>query len=777
MFLAGKLPSWNPFTEFGEPVVALGFTGAFYPGQFFMLAVGDVVLGYNILVVVHIAISGCLMYWCARVLGLGKTPSIISGAAWALGPQMISITLTPNMFFGSAWLPGVVAAFVRVIKLNTETTGINIVRIFLRYSMPPVFLALIMLAGGFQVALLAIIICIVLGIVLVFSKEDCSEEQPQNLKNGKFLRAVTSISVMVFAGILLAAVQVLPTLELFRQSIRSAGFEAYGMNYGSRYAFSWIRLLEVFCPSVFGPVIPDGSYGLRLLDPESKEPLWFLSTIYLGIGVILLSLFAVIKSRSKLMIALAGFGVIGVLAGLGENLPPISWLISHTPFLKSFRYAEKWYLLTAFAMPIMAGIGMQVLQNSRNDSSNSSRAKTIFLATTVILLVSVLLLLFCATGIINNIWILRISKSLTHVTGVIALLSFLILRYKDQAFKSDIITWLLCGVIIADLAIAARYQTFTMPREKFNYAPQIPDRIVQQNNEKPDGWTLILAHKPETSPPIEIEGKMLGKGEQFQWIANHQMVAAAPLVSKTPTLQRNLILATVPVAKILEHIGKKFKELKELLNELKEKHSLNNTSQETSAAKQDKDLLCNIRRNREELSRLLNRYGIKYLLDKSPPPEKPAVPGTKLVADWPETGQSLWINPHARPLAYLATERSNVAEIWSGNNSSVEVLESDYTSIKYQVKSSQDTILVENALNYPGWYATVDGQSVPVKTINGLCRLIPIPAGDHTVILTFKSQSLNIGLIVSIICWAVITFLVVTSLFVLRFKPAGLTKP
>jgi uncharacterized membrane protein YfhO len=53
--------------------------------------------------------------------------------------------------------------------------------------------------------------------------------------------------------------------------------------------------------------------------------------------------------------------------------------------------------------------------------------------------------------------------------------------------------------------------------------------------------------------------------------------------------------------------------------------------------------------------------------------------------------------------------------------------------------------LVLNDLDYPGWTATLDGQSVPVQTTNYALRGVCIPAGQHEIVFSFQPAILRWG--------------------------------
>ena len=63
--------------------------------------------------------------------------------------------------------------------------------------------------------------------------------------------------------------------------------------------------------------------------------------------------------------------------------------------------------------------------------------------------------------------------------------------------------------------------------------------------------------------------------------------------------------------------------------------------------------------------------------------------------------------------------------------------------INYQVQSATGGIVVFSEVYYPGWTATVDGESVPVGRVNYLLRAISVKPGTHNVVLTFKPASVK----------------------------------
>ena len=63
--------------------------------------------------------------------------------------------------------------------------------------------------------------------------------------------------------------------------------------------------------------------------------------------------------------------------------------------------------------------------------------------------------------------------------------------------------------------------------------------------------------------------------------------------------------------------------------------------------------------------------------------------------------------------------------------------------LTYSVQSQNGGIVVFSEIYYPGWTATVDGAEVPVGRVNYVLRAISVKPGHHTVVLTFKPQTVK----------------------------------
>jgi len=81
--------------------------------------------------------------------------------------------------------------------------------------------------------------------------------------------------------------------------------------------------------------------------------------------------------------------------------------------------------------------------------------------------------------------------------------------------------------------------------------------------------------------------------------------------------------------------------------------------------------------------------------------------------------------------------------------STAHVVERGPDRLAVDVHAAADGLLVLSENWYPGWQATVDGAPAPVLRADHTLRAVPIPAGDHRVVLVFDPLSLKLGALVT----------------------------
>lgn len=94
--------------------------------------------------------------------------------------------------------------------------------------------------------------------------------------------------------------------------------------------------------------------------------------------------------------------------------------------------------------------------------------------------------------------------------------------------------------------------------------------------------------------------------------------------------------------------------------------------------------------------------------------------------------------------------------------------------LTYSVRSAKGGVAVFSEVFFPwGWTATVDGREVPIARANYILRAIPVPAGDHTVVMTFDPRSLHVTDTVAVIAIILIYLAVIAG----TLNAAGILSP
>jgi hypothetical protein len=74
----------------------------------------------------------------------------------------------------------------------------------------------------------------------------------------------------------------------------------------------------------------------------------------------------------------------------------------------------------------------------------------------------------------------------------------------------------------------------------------------------------------------------------------------------------------------------------------------------------------------------------------------------------------------------------------------------DFRAERVRVRTwgTRPGVVVVTDAHYPGWEARVDGEPAPVLRANALFRGVPVPAGEHEVVLSYRPHSFQAGVAV-----------------------------
>jgi hypothetical protein len=329
VLLSGHLPLWNPYLFMGAPFLANSQAGVLYPLNW-PLAFFPAPVAVKISILIHLAIAlaGALIF-ARRALGQSPLGALTSAALFALGGYLTSQVEHVNQLQGLAWFPWLLLS----IQYSVFSSQNGFLATARRLLPPAILLSLQLLAGHTQSAFISLAGVTLYTIVLAI-------RTPQS--EGRTLALILHPSAFILLALLLSAAQLLPTLELSRQSLRGGGLP---LNDALSFSLD---------PRLLG----------RALLPGWSRGLFSEFVAHLGVTGLILAIVGAVSSRDPNHFALLILALAGLAFALGAFNPLYALLAALPPF-NLFRVPARWLFLFAFSAAMLAGHGLDDLTRSR----------------------------------------------------------------------------------------------------------------------------------------------------------------------------------------------------------------------------------------------------------------------------------------------------------------------------------------------------------------------------------------------------------------------------
>jgi hypothetical protein len=337
--LAGRLPLWEPLLFMGAPFLANSQAGVLYPLNW-PLAVFSAPVAVKIALVAHLLLMALGTYaFARRAAGQSGLAAMMAATLFALGGYVTAQVEHVNQLQGLAWLPWLMLLTHRLAQLDWPAAGAR-ARATRLASGVSVLVALQILAGHTQTAFISAAGAALYAAVLALGPFIARRRRPRvpGLAAPPWppLVGLGLLLVAVAGAVLLAAAQVLPTLELSGQSLRGGG----------------LPLPDALSFSL------DPRLAARALLPGYSRALFSEFVGYLGVTGLALAMLGVRKKPGRL--ALAGLALIGLAFALGAY-DPLYWALASLPPFNFFRVPARWLVLLAWGGALLAGHGVDAL--------------------------------------------------------------------------------------------------------------------------------------------------------------------------------------------------------------------------------------------------------------------------------------------------------------------------------------------------------------------------------------------------------------------------------
>ena len=354
---SGHLPIWNPYIFSGMPLLGAAQGGILFPlNWFYLLFAASTSSNLMVLSSFMVAALGAFLY--ARSTRTSVAGAAVTSLVWQAGGFLVNQISHINIVQTAALLPWVLWAIERYASSGNRKHA----------ALIAVFVALQFFAGYQQAFTYALLLT--LAYALVMGAVDFRQRK-------RYLASVGFAGV----GLLLAAVQILPTWELLRNSLRDTASYDF---------FTSFSMPKRFVLTFLAPYLMGGGDG-RLFRAPFLGPSFYTEYVpYAGVISIVLVAVAVWFSQDWRTWFWLGVVVVGLLLAFGRYAPfSLNELTYYVPLLNLFRVPARHLMEVHFAVAVLAGRGLSCLETLRL-RGDKRVVRFSVLAAVVVLLLTVL---------------------------------------------------------------------------------------------------------------------------------------------------------------------------------------------------------------------------------------------------------------------------------------------------------------------------------------------------------------------------------------------------
>ena len=710
----GEWPLWDVYRHGGQPYFADPNNSVFHPANLLFFAL-PFFRAFNVILVGHALLYLIAAYLLTRVLGFSPKASLISAAIYGFCGCTLSLINLYGRFLAMSYLPLLLLGW-HLFLLERKRRW---------FVLSAIFGVLQVLCGAPEVNVICMLT--LLGWALCFPYR-------QSLRRKLALWLLLNLFVIG-----LAAIQLVPTIEMVRQSSRGDGMEFWEFASDS---LRLKRLPALIVPNFFGYVdqLPFKKFywGYMLRDGYDYP---YMLNIYFGAAALLFGLFGGFDSRRDTLLTrpvrrmLFGVFMAALLLSLGRFLPGFA-LIYRLPMITLFRYPIKFLLAGLLPISLLAGYAVEQMFNETRRRTpvhvafyiSSILAAALIAAFALVPTFANAAMQFFFEHAPDEFMTQSLRQALTHVAAILLLTAFCI---RMMPSRQRLAQWGLAGVMLFDLLFANMNINPYAPEAMLTDIPP----VVQVARQQIGGGRLFRMDSPQdiqlyaSSSDIiwsvrwglETLDRYFGAlyhlpvifHDDYVGLAQRHIVDLKGMAKTLPWPQKLPILAMSGVTAViaperlhiegLEHVA----ELPNRSNVLFHLYRLNATRVRFVAN------WASVRNDGEAIARLTSsRFD----------PARQAV-----------------LHPH-QPTTFPASRQQECA--------AAEITPTTETShsAEFQVTTSCEGLLVFSEPFYPGWRVSANGERLPIYRANLAFSAVHLPAaGTFHIERQYVPLSLMIG--------------------------------
>lgn len=741
----GILPYWNPYLNYGQPVLANPNLLFFYPYTLAIILL-PFDLAFTLHFVVHFALAGVGTYLLARAWGQSYKAAFFAAFVFVFSGPVLSLGNLYNTVACCAWIPWALLATHRALETKRLRSWIVVTFVFALQWLAAEPLTMMATFG------------------LCFAYAFYRDGARNRLWSKPNLRIFTFFALVGCGMLLLCAVQFLPAAAMLGNSHRGNGLTFQEV---ATWSMHPLILLDLFLPNFSGGAVAAPPAWVWLISDRNFA---YNPSNFLGFAPLFFAFVGGVMATDRRRNFVTGAAGVLLLLSLGHFTPVYALARLLLPPLGVVRFPMKLLVHVVLLLAILAGWGFDALGNAALPWR--ARAKRLALPLGILLGCTILALAsaFVAPTLITapalwafhrlgkvpysfaavpNYLVTVLRMQLPGLAGF-CLGGILLLAGRLQAKK-----WVRPGIYLfallamVQLALVNSDANPTVPRSFYTYRPPVLDQFKD-----PPGTYRFLSQSPSAPAPnlqTFINFDSIPVAQSFSEVA--QGVFADRIQLRTGSMsygvegsinidpERSAPPFLYDLKIYVNRMQANASAVNCLLGRTNVKYIISATRLDTPVVR----LMGDVFNGSEVPSRL---YEALCFLSRAD-----VAGNSRFLADSRQTLDDL-ASPDfdARNTVILAAAEGSAPSV-SGADSAgdVEITQRAPDSVMLRAQLKRPGYVVLRDRFDPNWVATVDSRPAPVLRANQLFRAVYASAGRHEIRFQYHQKGLRTGAVISLV--------------------------
>ena len=705
---AGKFPLWNQYMFNGAPFLATLHSQTMYPLNFLFL-IFSTEHAWSILIFLQVFVSGLFMILFLKELGLKNHSVILGASAFMFCGYMISWLEFATGGQAGLWLPLVLYLTLKMVRSNFIVYPILISSVYF----------FIFTAGDFQIPFYIVLIYLSFGLYLtIFTKV--------REKLRSFVRLISALGM----GVLLSAIQLFPTFDLFRDSQRANDPYIKEFTYG---LLDWQKIVNFIWPDFFGNNVT-GNYW--------SSHTYHEYIAYTGIITLLFAVFSFFNHKKD---AIERYFWVLFFTSLLFLFPTPLGFLPYKLNLSglSTSSASRLIFISNFSLSTLGAYGFSKL----NKININRLIKVIFYFLVVTsglvlgLITSYYVLVWGNREIASDITMIQnlkvTLKNLIPQTGLVIIILvmfgfYAIVRRLTKIDTHRVFTFVLSFILILSITDILRFAWKNTPFSK--------KRFLYPETE----LLRFLINQPE---PFRIAGP----GIPLNYFMQYKISSAEGYDPIYPlrNAQWYSLVNFGDTNKIARRYGEISNYYSKMLNSANIKYLIDYKKNPDNRIISDVGVF-NGGLNNAEMVPVFNEKRIYVFENKNSLPKVWEIKKYKVAENDSQLIELLNDNEMTQN-NYVILEEDPKMIINEKNQSKINNINQGFNEIAFDITSEFESLIFVSESYNKDWRAIIDGEAIKIFRSNYLFQSIKVPAGEHQVRFIYEPYSFTVGKNVSII--------------------------